>query len=114
MITKEAINEVYKKYRKKPKTADCLDIALLFDSVSDVHNLEIINNDILIGSIDATSFFYKISLSRIHGIVNFEETVAIVLRSSIIFLNKLEPKVSIHIKQQPETFWAKIKMWFSR
>lgn len=113
MISKKAIKEVYKKYGKKPKSIDCLDVGLLFGAVADVHNLEIVDEKIVIGSIEPSSYFHKIALSRVYGIVNFEETVAIVLHSSIIFLNKLEPQVSVHIKPQPTTLLAKIKMWFS-
>lgn len=114
MIGREAIKEVYKKYRKKPKSVDDLEVRLLFDSIAEVHNLEIVDEKIVIGSIDEKSLFHKISLKRVYGIVNFEETVAIVLHSSILFLNKLEPQVSIHLKPQPKTFWQKVKMWFSQ
>lgn len=114
MITKKAIDEVYKKYRKKPAGIDALNVGLLFDSISQVHGLEIVDEKIVIGSIDEKSLLHKIALSRVYGIVNFEETVAIVLHSSIVFLNKLEPKVSVHIKPQPKTFLQKVKMWFGR
>lgn len=114
MISKEAIKEVYKKYGKKPKSIDCLEVGLLFGIVANIHNLEIVDEKIVIGSIEPSSFFHKIALSRVYGIVNFEETVAIVLHSSIIFLNKLEPQVSIHLKPHPTTLFEKIKMWFSQ
>lgn len=114
MISKEAIKEVYKKYGKKPKSIDCLEVGLLLGSVADVHNLEIVDEKIVIGSIDESSFSHKIALSRVYGIVNFEETVAIVLHSSIIFLNKLEPQVSIHLKPQSTSLLTKIKMWFNQ
>ena len=113
MITKKVIEVIYKKYRKRPASIDCIDIGHLFDTVSEVHSIEIIDDHIVIGSLDSSSIFHKISLHRVHGIENFEETVAIVLHSSILFLNKKENKVSIHVKPQPKTFFAKLKMWFS-
>ncbi len=114
MITKEVIKEVYKKYRKKPRSIDCLDVALLFDSVGETHGIEIIDEKIVINSIESTSLFHQISLSRVHGIVNFEKTIAIVLHSSIIFLDKYEPKQNVHIKSEPVSFWEKLKMKFRR
>lgn len=114
MITKEVIKEIYKKYRKKPKTIDKLDIGLLSDNVGETHGIEIVDNKIVINSMDSTSLFHKIALSRVHGIVNFEKTIAIVLHSSILFLDKNEPKQNVHIKPQPQTFIEKVKMWFGR
>lgn len=114
MITKEVIKEVYKKYRKKPKSIDRLDVALLRGKVGETHGIEIVDNKIVINSLAPSSLFNKISLSRVHGIVNFEKTIAIVLHSSILFLDKDEPKQNIHIKPQPQTFMEKVKMWFGR
>lgn len=114
MITKKTIEEVYRRYRKKPKSIDELSVELLFDSISQVHGLEIIDEKIILRSVDEQSMFHKITLSRVYGIVNFEKTVAIVLHSSIIFLNKKEPKVNIHIKPEPKTFIEKVKMWMGR
>lgn len=114
MITKKTIEEVYRRYRKKPKSIDELSVELLFDSISQVHGLEIKDEKIILRSVDEQSMFHKIALSRVYGIVNFEKTVAIVLHSSIIFLNKKEPKVNIHIKPEPKTFIEKVKMWMGR
>ena len=49
MITKQVINTLYKKYRKLPKSPDCLDFALLFDYVAEYHNITIdLEDDCLI------------------------------------------------------------------
>ena len=114
MINKKAIEEVYRRYRKKPKGIDELNVAILFDSLADVHGLTIEDEKIVLRSVDDKSLFRTIALSRVYGIVNFEETVGIVLHSSIIFLNKKEPKVNVHIKPEPKTFMQKVKMWFGR
>lgn len=114
MITKKAIEETYKRYRKKPKSIDGLDVGILFDKVAEIHGLTIEDEKIVLRSVDEKSMFRNIALSRVYGIVNFDETVAIVLHSSIIFLNKKEPKVNIHIKPEPKTFIEKVKMWMGR
>ena len=115
MIRKQVINTLYKKYRKLPKSPDCLDFALLFDYVVEHHNITIdLENDcLIINSLEPTSIFNRIPLSRIHAIVPFEEWVAIVLHSSIIFLNKKSSKVSVNIKMPKPSLWERVKSIFS-
>lgn len=116
MITKEVINTLYHKYRKRPKSPDMLDIALLFDDVAAIHDLtiDIDTNDIVINSIDPKSVFHRLALERVNAIVPFEEWVAIVLPAAIVFINKRSPKVSIHIKQQRPTLRERIAAIFGK
>lgn len=112
MITGKVIHEIYKKYRKSPQSSDCLDLDLLYNGVSEIHNIEIKNNNLVIGSVGEKSPFYSLPLKKIHGIVNFENCVAIVLHSSILFLDKKENKVQIHIKMQKPNLWQRLIMCF--
>ena len=115
MITKQVIDELYKKYAKLPPGIEHLDIGLLFDYVSEHHNVEIDEEGhIVIGSLDPMSPFHKIALERVHGFSQFEETIAIVLHSSIIFLNKNDMGVNVHLKANPPTVWEKLKWWFHK
>lgn len=116
MITKQVIDTLYKKYDKRPKSPDCLDFGLLFDVITEHHDISVDmeTDQLVIGSIDAMSPFHKVPLSKIHAIVPFEEWVAIVLHSSIIFLSKKSPKVSVHIKPPKLTLWERIQTLFSR
>lgn len=74
-------------------------------------SVDIENDTMEIGSVDPTSPFHAIPLGRIHAIVPFEEWVAIVLHSSIIFLNKNNRQVSIHIKEPKLSLWDRVQMW---
>lgn len=116
MITRKVIDTLYKKYSKLPKSPDCLDFVLLFETVAGHHNINIdIESDTMqIGSIDQASPFHSIPLSKIHAIVPFEEWVAVVLHSSIIFLNKKNNKVSIHIKEPAPTLMDRLQMWMHK
>jgi hypothetical protein len=89
---------------------------LLFDSTKGNHNVsvDLDNNQLLIGSIDSSSPFHSIPLNRIHAIVPFEEWTAIVLHSSIIFLNRKSPKVSVHIKPRKASLWQRILETFGK
>lgn len=114
MITRDNIREVYKNYKKTPKSVDDLNIALLFDDTALHHNLMIDPDtaELEIGSIDPSSPFHTIPLNRVHAIIPFEEWVAIVLHSSIIFLNRKNSKVAIDIKEIEPTFSDRVKKIF--
>lgn len=111
MITKQVIDTLYKKYDKRPKSPDCLDFGLLFDSIVDFHNVSVDmdSDELVINSIEPNSPFHKLPLSKINAIVPFEEWVAIVLHSSIIFLNKKSSKVSVHLKPPKMSILDKIR-----
>ena len=100
MITRQNINEIYRKYKKQPASVDELNISTLFDETAIHHDIMIDpeDNTLTIGSIDAASPFHTIPLDRINAILGFDEWVAIVMHSSIIFLNRKSPKVAIDIK----------------
>ena len=91
-------------------------MALLFDSVGVMHDIsvDIDTNESIIGAIDARSLFHRIPLAHIHAIVPFEEWTAIVLHSTIIFLNKKSTKVSVHLKPPTPTVTERIKGIFSK
>ena len=115
MITRKVIQTLYKKYRKLPDSPDCLDIPLLFECAPQ-HNIKIDMDGpldtMVIGSVDPASPFHRIPLERIHAIVKFEEWVAVVLHSSIIFLNRKSPRVSIHVQTEPPSLWERIRNFF--
>lgn len=113
MISKKAIESVYRQYNKLPESPDCLDIILLFEGIHPAHCVEINGNELIINSVDDSSPFHKISLDRIYGIVEFEETVGIVLHSSIIFLGKRTPEVNVHLKACEPSIVDRLRSFFS-
>lgn len=118
MITRKVIQTLYNKYRKLPASPDCLDMALLFDGASEHHNIAIdmdgAVDTLQIRSIDPSSPFHSIPLNHIHAIVPFEEWIAIVLHSSIIFLNRKSSKVSVHIRTEPPTLMERLRSLFRK
>lgn len=99
MIQKKAIESIYNKFRKRPASPDELDIPLLFEQVPDETGIEIDGDHLVINSVDANSPFHSIPVNHIHAILDFDEAVAIVLHSSIIFINKEDGSVSVHLKE---------------
>lgn len=114
MITKSVIEEVYKRYRKRPKSVDDLNVGLLFEGVHPDHCVEFVGDCVSVGSVPEQSPFRSIPMSAIHGIVDFEGHVAVVMHSSILFLNKENAGVSVHIKPFKPSLWARLKGIFNR
>lgn len=111
MITRDIVNRIYKKYKKGPKSADMLDMAVLFDGAREHHKVHIDPeaNELRINSLDPTSPFHSIRLGNIHAIVPFKEWVAIVMHASIIFLNRTSPKVAVDVKRVKPTLWDRLQ-----
>ena len=99
MITEKVINSLFTTYNHRPESPDDLDIALLFENLIDNHDIAIDDEaHLIINSLPPESPFHRILLSNIHAIVEFEHKIAIVMHSSIIFLNKHDNKSYVHIR----------------
>lgn len=99
MIQKKVIDAIYKKYKKRPASHDELNIPLLFEKLPEETNIEVDEKNLVINSIDPSSPFHTIPVSHIHAIVEFDEAVAIVLHSAIVFISKDDGTVHVHIKE---------------
>lgn len=109
MITKKVIEELYRTYNKRPDSPFDLNLSLLFEHAVDTHGINLDEEKIEIGSIAPDSIFHSINLNHIHEIVEFENAIAIVLHSSIIFLNKHDNKSYIHIRTDKPGLWSRIR-----
>lgn len=109
MITSAIINTLYRKFSRRPASIDALDIHLLFEAVHPSNMVAINDGNVCIGSVHTDSPFHSISLHNIHAIVEFEETVAIVLHSTILFLSKINNDVRVHIKPLKESIWTRLR-----
>lgn len=114
MVTKKVIDTIYRQFNHPPHSVDELNIALLFDYAAENHGIVIDENDLYIGSVDPKSPFAVLPLDRIHEILEFDDVIAIVLHSSIVFLNKHNSNVNIHIRMEAPSAWERLKDRFSR
>lgn len=110
MITKEVIEQIYKQFSKKPKSPEDLDLGLLFERTGIEHDIlmDPDTNELVISSIDEDSPFHSIPIRNIYAIVPFEEWTAIVLHSSIVFLNNKKPITSIHLRPHQTSIWDRL------
>ena len=110
MVTSKVIESLYKTYRKRPSAPDELNIGLLFDpNIQKYHQISLTPDELVIGSIPEMSPFHTILLRHIHGIVEFDRSISIVLHSSIIFLNKRDNGVNLHIKMEKPSFMDRLR-----
>lgn len=113
MIQKKVIDSIYKKFKKRPASPDELDIPLLFEKIPIEAAIEIDGDQLAINSIDSSSPFHSIPINHIHAIIEFDEAVAIVLHSSIIFISKDDGAVHVHLKDLGPTFIDRVKSLLS-
>ena len=111
MISRKIIDSLYKRYNKPPKSIDMLNLVLLFDYAAEHHKVYIDpdTEELIIPSVSPESPFHKIAIKRINAIVPFEEWVAIVLHSSIVFLNRLSPKVAVDLRNVQPSFLDRLR-----
>ncbi len=108
MISEKNISELYRKYSRRPKSADELNLALLFESLHDEKAVQVKGATLLINGLNEDSPFHRIPLKCIHAIINCGDTIAIVLHSSIVFINKQDGRVNVHINFKERTLLQRI------
>jgi hypothetical protein len=110
MITREVIDTLYKQYHTAPHPADTTDLALLLDYTGSHHKLSVdIDADCLtIGSLNQNSPFNRIALHCINAVVPFDNWVALVMHSSILFLSRNTTDVNVHLKPIRVPFYKKL------
>lgn len=110
MVTKKVIQTLYRQFDRPPKSPDELNLALLFDYALENHGILIDEENLYIGSVEPTSPFSTIALKRIHEIVEFDKVLAIVLPAAIVFLNKKDSEVNIHLRLDDDnpSVWQRI------
>lgn len=118
MVTQEVIKTLYRQFNRPPKSVDELNLALLFDYAVENHGIFIDEEALYIGSVDPKSPFATLPLSRVNEIVEFESVIAIVLPAAIVFLNKDNSEVYIHVRldddEEDTTLWGRLKSYFKR
>lgn len=110
MIHHKTINELYRRYRRRPKDENDLHLNILACVSGNTGVLRREGNEIVFNARETCGKERRISIEHIHGIVSFERHVAIVLCASIIFVNKETGSVSVHIKEEKPSWFDRIRM----
>lgn len=99
MIQKKVIDAIYRKFKNRPASPDELNIPLLFEKLPEQAGVEIDGDNIVLNNVNPDSPFHTIPVGHIHAIVEFDEAIAIVLHSSIIFISKTDGKTHVHLRE---------------
>ena len=113
MIQKKVIEAIYKKFCNRPNSPDELDIPLLFEKLPEEPSVEIDEHNLILNAFPSHSPFHMIPIRNIHAIVEFDESIAIVMHSSIIFISKETGMPQVHIKEEPEGIFDRLKRNFA-
>lgn len=110
MISKQVIEEIYKKYNKPPKKVDDLRIPYFLDLLSKSHHLrlsqdqeEIVNEDL-----DNYNPFKRFLIRRMTAILEFERMVAFAFDNHIIFFQKDSTDMRVHFKPVKKGFFSRL------
>ena len=114
MITTKHINELYRRYRNKPLNIEERNLPLLAHYALDSAAMHLDGSQVILNKIDSTSPFRTIDVDRIHAVVDFDNSIAIVLRASIVFIHKLTYQTRIHIRPNPEGLLANLRYIFEK
>lgn len=94
----QLIRALYKRFSRRPSTLDERQLHLLADFIVDERGLELDDDRLVFTGMAAMSPFREIPLDHINGVADLGKLLAIVLHSSIIFLNKETLAASVHLK----------------
>lgn len=109
MIKPEIIKELYKKFPQPTEEKNKLNLEHLSSEKLNHHSIEMTSTDLVINSVEEISPFHEIPLRNISGIENLESHIAIVLRNSIIFLDKKTTDIHVHINIEHPSIWQRMK-----
>lgn len=100
MITDRKLTDsLYRRFRRPAATLDERCLYLLADMIVDQRGMELDNDRLIFHTVSPSSPFREIPLKNINGVADLGAMLAIVLHSSIIFINKESLATDVHIKQ---------------
>ena len=97
-----------------PKSESERNLGLLRDFAAENVAVDIEDGKLQLYNIVPMSPFNEIKLDNIYGVVDFDDCIAVVLHSSIVFIMKADASVHVHIKVNPPTFTEKLKWLLER
>ncbi len=112
MIKPEVIKELYTKYPEPGNNSNNLNLELFKNENLKQHNVHINEDSIIIYSVEEDSPFREIPIRNIKGIEEFNNHAVIILRNSILFLNKSNKDIHVHINFERPSMWQRLKYMF--
>lgn len=104
MLTSNVIQQIYKKHNKPCGSQIENEVQNLVSQLKSCHKIRVENKQFILDNLSNDSPFHSLPLDKICGITEFESVYAIVIPTCIIFLNKKNADVNVHIKFPKEPF----------
>lgn len=102
MINKKVIKEIYKKYRRPEKNQENLRLDYFQQLLAESNPFKIDDDMIVLEQVDEYSPFKRFLIRSLHGVIEFDRTVAFVFASHIIFLNKNDVGINFYLHEEDE------------
>ncbi len=114
MITTKHINDLYRRYRNKPGNIEDRNLPLLTRYALDSSAMNLDGSHVVFSHMDNQSPFRSIDVDRIHAVVDFDDDIAIVLRASIVFVNKHTFHTRVHIRPNPKGLFSHLRFYLEK
>ncbi len=109
MITDKVIKEIYKNYKKPCKNQQELQLPHFLDILKEHHNLSENNMEIIVNDLEEFNPFRRFLKRSIHAILEFDNIIAFVFRSHILFFSKDSNHIRVHMRpDEPKSLFSRI------
>lgn len=102
MITEEVIKEIYKNYSKPPKDQKDLDLPYFAELLKPHHDLNVTDDEVIVMNIDEFSPFKRFLTRSLNAVLDFDQNVAFVFKTHILFFSKKDDRISVNFKPEKE------------
>lgn len=106
IANRQIIDQLYKRFSKRPATLDERNLSLLADFIVDERGITLDEDSLVFTEAGPMSPFREIKFDNLHGVADLGGLIAIVMHSSIIFFNKENLSISVHLR--PPSRWERI------
>lgn len=109
MITDQVIKEIYKTFKKPARNTDELQLDYFINILKEHHNITEDDMEIVMNDLDEFNPFRRFLKRSIYTILEFDQMVAIVFRTHILFFGKDDNQLRVHIKpEKPKSLFGRI------
>lgn len=110
MITDQVIQEIYKKFRKPPKSVDDLNLPHYMSMLNEHHKLTMDDEEVIIRDLEEGNLFSRFLIRSLYTVLEFDKMIAFVFRSHILFFGKEDNTLRVHMKREEvkPSLWNRI------
>ncbi len=100
MITDKVIKEIYKTFSRPVKNTDELNLESHLATLSQFHKLRRDGIEVLVDDLEPFDPFHRFLVRNLCGILEFDNWVAFVFPTHILFFSKKDKQMQVHLKPE--------------